>query len=144
MHDLAVVQFLPGTFADGTPVGIVDPGTLDHLGAAGSRLGPQFTIVGYGAEVRDGGIYFAGYRKTGHASLIDVLDNWLELTQTTSGLPRSAALCLADSGSPQFIGGSNVQVSVFHGGDLLCDGEGYAQRLDTSAEQAFLAPYLPQ
>lgn len=141
-HDLAVVQFAPGTFAGVTPVAIVHPGLLSHLGAAGDRQGPRMTIVGYGAELRNGGLYLAGYRKTGRASLIDVTDNWLMLTQTTAGLPGNAALCLGDSGSPQFLGGSNVQVSVFHGGSLGCIGVGYAQRLDTPAAQTFLAPFL--
>lgn len=141
-HDLAVLEFAPGTFADVTPVAIAHQGLLDRLAAAGNRQGPQLTIVGYGAEVRDDGIYVAGYRKTGRAEFIDTTNNWLKLTQTTDGLPRNAALCLGDSGSPQFLGGSNVAVSVFHGGDLGCDGAGYGQRLDTAAEQAFLAPFI--
>jgi hypothetical protein len=141
-HDLAVVEFAPGTFAGVAPVDLVHPTQLDHLAAAGNRQGPRLTIVGYGAELRDGGTYVAGYRKTGRASLFDVTDNWLALSQTTGGLPGNAALCVGDSGSPQFLGGSNVQVSVFHGGDLGCIGTGYAQRLDTPAEQAFLAPFI--
>jgi len=143
-HDLAILEFAPGTFAGVTPVSIVRPGVLGHLGAAGDRLGPQVTVVGYGTEVRDGVLYEAGYRKTGRASIIGETDNWLALTQTTGTLPRSAALCAADSGSPQFIGDSNVEVSVQHTGEaLLCDGVIYAQRLDTPGEQAFLAPFLP-
>ena len=105
--------------------------------------GPEFTIVGYGGEIRDGAVYIAGYRKTARASFIGLTDMWVALTQTTDLLPRNGALCLGDSGSPQFLGGSNVQVSVYHGGALDCYGTGYAQRLDTPAEQAFLAPYLP-
>ncbi len=141
-HDLAVVQFAPGTFAGVMPVDLVHPGQLSHLAAAGNRQGPRLTIVGYGAQIQDGGVYVAGYRKTGRASLIDGTDNWLVLTQTTGDLPGNAALCVGDSGSPQFLGGSNVQVSVFHGGALDCIGTGYAQRLDTPAEQSFLAPFL--
>ena len=141
-HDLAVVEFAPGTFAGINPVEIVRPGQLDHLAAAGHRKGPQFTIVGYGGEIRSGAVYVAGYRKAARASFIDLTDTWVMLTQTTDSLPRNAALCLGDSGSPQFLGGSNLQVSVFHDGALTCDGTGYAQRLDTPAEQAFLAPFL--
>ena len=141
-HDLAVVEFAPGTFAGVTPVDIVRPGQLAHFAPRGNRRGPRMTIVGYGAELQDGMLYIAGYRKTGRASLVDVMENWLVYSQTTGGLPGNAALCDGDSGAPQFLGGSNVQVSVYHTGDGLCGGNGYAQRLDTPAEQAFLAQFI--
>jgi hypothetical protein len=140
-HDLAVVEFAPGTFAGVTPVQIVHAGLLDHLAAAGARRGPQLTLVGYGAELRDGGAYVAGYRKTGRASFVDTTDVWLALTQSTDTPKRGAVLCYGDSGSPQFLGGSNVQVSVYHSAEG-CYGTGYAQRLDTPAEQEFLSPFL--
>jgi hypothetical protein len=141
-HDLAVLEFPAGTFAGVTPVRIVHPDYLDHLAAAGNRLGPQLTTVGYGAEVRDGGLYVVGYRKTGRVSFVDASDVWLELSQDTDALPRSATPCAGDSGSPLFLGGSDVQVATYHTAEG-CYGTGYAQRLDTPAEQAFLAPYLP-
>lgn len=140
-HDLAVVEFAPGTFSGVTPVQIIHPGLLDHLGAAGSRHGPQLTVVGYGAELRGGELYIPGYRKTGRASLVDRTELWLELSQDIAALPRSASPCAADSGSPLFLGGSNVQVAVYHTAEG-CYGTGYAQRLDTPAEQAFLAPFV--
>ncbi len=138
-HDLAVLEFAAGTFAGVTPETIVHRGLLDHLAAAGGRRGPQLTFVGYGTELRDGTDYVPGYRKTGRASFVNVTAVWLELTLTTDALPRSAAFGAGDSGSPQFLGGSNIQVSVGHTG---ADGIAYAQRLDTAAEQAFLAPFL--
>ncbi len=138
-HDLAVVEFAAGAFAGVTPVAIVHPGQLDHLAAAGNRRGPQVTLVGYGTELLDGRDYIAGYRKTGRASIIDATANWLALTATTNSLPRSAGLGYGDSGSPQFLGSSNVQVSVCHTG---ADGVVYAQRLDTPAERSFLAQFL--
>jgi hypothetical protein len=140
-HDLAVVEFPAGTFAAVTPVQVVRPGLLDHLATAGSRRGPQLTLVGYGAEVRDGDLYIPGYRKTGRASFVDANEVWLELSQDTTLLPRSASPCAGDSGSPQFLGASNIQVSVYHTA-AGCYGTGYAQRLDTPAEQAFLARFL--
>jgi hypothetical protein len=140
-HDLAVLEFAPGTFSDVTPVRVVHPGLLDHLAAAGGRRGPQLTLVGYGAEMRDGELYIPGYRKTGRATFVGLTDVWLELTLSTDVLPRGAAPCAGDSGSPQFLGGSNIQVSVYHTA-AGCYGTGYAQRLDTPAEQAFLAPFL--
>jgi hypothetical protein len=140
-HDLAVVEFAAGTFAGVTPVEIARPGLLDHLAAAGIRHGPQLTVVGYGAELRDGDLYAAGYRKTGRAFFVGKTDVWLEISQDTSALPRSASPCAADSGSPLFLGGSNTEVAAYHTAEG-CYGVGYAQRIDTPAEQAFLAPFV--
>jgi hypothetical protein len=142
-HDLAVVLFPPGTFNGVDPIELPRLGALDDLAAAGQREGPQFTLVGYGAEVRDDGLYVAGYRKTARASFSDVSGNWLELNEGVGDLPRSGGLCPGDSGSPQFLGGTNIAVSLLHGGSFDCSGIGYSQRLDTPAEQQFLAPYLP-
>jgi hypothetical protein len=57
---------------------------------------------------------------------------------------RLASACYGDSGSPLFLGGSNVQAALFHTTAGPCTGTAYHQRLDTPAEQAFLAPYLPR
>ena len=141
MHDLAAIEFPAGTFAGVTPVRIVHPGLLDHLSAAGGRRGPQLTLVGYGAELQEGQLYIPGYRKTGRSSVVDTTPVWLEISQDTDLLPRSASPCAADSGSPLFLGGSNVQVAVYHTAEG-CYGTGYAQRLDTPAEQAFVAQFL--
>jgi hypothetical protein len=140
-HDVAVLLFAPGTFAGVDPVRLARPGALDHLRAAGARRGPQFTLAGYGAEVR-GGFFFPGYRKTARAPFHDLDANWLQLESTVGALPRSGALCFGDSGSPQFLGGSNVQVALHHDAPGDCSGVAYAQRLDTPAERRFLAPFL--
>jgi hypothetical protein len=141
-HDVAVVLFPAGTFAGVTPVRLARPGALDHLRPAGRRRGPRFTLVGYGAETRDGLFYAPGYRKTARAGFHDLSRDWLQLTNSVGGLRRSGALCYGDSGSPQFLGGSNIQVSLFHDSAPACAGISYSQRLDTRAEHRFLAPYL--
>jgi hypothetical protein len=141
-HDVAVVLFPAGTFAGVEPVRLARPGALDRLRPAGARRGPRFTLVGYGTEARNGLFYAPGYRKTASARFQDTRDNWLLLTNTAGGLPRSGALCYGDSGSPQFLGGSNVQVSLMHDTSITCSGTSYDQRLDTPAERRFLAPYL--
>jgi len=118
-------------------------GALDHLRPSGRRRGPRFTLVGYGMETRDGLFYAAGYRKTARAGFHDLSADWLQLTNRVGAWRRSGALCYGDSGSPQFLGGSNLQVSLFHDSVPACDGVGYNQRLDTRSERRFLAPYLP-
>lgn len=142
-HDLAVLLFAAGTFAAVDPVRIVRPGRLDRLRAGGDRHGPGFTFVGFGTELRDGRFYAAGYRKAARLAFDALLPDWL-LTRSVAGRsPRSGTPCYGDSGSPLFLGGSTVQVALFHTTAGPCTGAAYHQRLDTPAEQAFLAPYLP-
>ena len=136
-HDVAVVLFPPGTFAGVRPVRIAHRGALDHVG----RHGPPLTLVGYGAELRDGGLYAAGYRKTARAPIDDVSVDWLQIVNRNDGRRRGGALCTGDSGSPQFLAGSDIQVSLLHDAPG-CSGTAWAQRLDTPAEQRFLARYL--
>jgi hypothetical protein len=141
VHDLAVVLFTPGTFADVAPVSLPRPGALDALGPAGNGEGPQFTLVGYGAQIRTDGLDVAGYRATARASFEGLTPDWLLLSGDADDLPRSGALCQGDSGSPQFFGGSNIQVGLHHH-HPGCAGTSLSQRLDTAAEQAFLAPFV--
>ena len=132
--DLAVVVFDGHPFAGVTPMRLPRVGQLDHLAVHGDRQGPQFTIVGYGAGLRDGPdpFYVVGYRKTARASFAGLTANDLELTDSaTGGLPRAGALCQGDSGSPQFLGDSDVAVSLLHASDPLCNGTSRSQRLDT-------------
>ena len=138
-HDLAVLQFAPGTFAGVDPVRVV---RRDRHRAAGHR--PGFTFVGYGAELRGDRFYAPGYRKSARLAFDSLLPDWL-LTRTAAGRsPRNGTPCSGDSGSPLFLGRSDVQVALFHTtAGPSCTGAGYHQRLDTHAEQAFLAPFLP-
>lgn len=135
--DLAVVRFAPGTFATVEPVELPRIGMLDHLASRGNREGPQFTLVGYGAEIKDGGFYIGGYRETARASFAGLEPDWLEL------VARTGALCFGDSGSPQFLGGSNLEVSLLHDAGALgdpeaCRGGSVSQRLDTPSAAEFL------
>jgi hypothetical protein len=139
-HDVAVVLFPPRTFAGVKPVRIAPPGTLDLLRPALPWL--PFTLVGYGTEIRDGLFYAPGYRKTARTAFEELDRNWLVLANVVGPRSRSGALCYGDSGSPQFLAGSNVQVSLFHDAPGTCLGRSHSQRLDTRAERRFLAPYL--
>jgi hypothetical protein len=143
-HDVAVVLFPTGTFTL-DPVELPRAGALDHLATEGSRQGPQYTLAGYGTEVRGDDpprYFFAGYRKTARASFRDLTGNWLYLDNASGDRPRSGALCFGDSGSPQFLGGSNIQVSLLSDVGPTCDALSRNQRLDTSAERQFLAGHV--
>jgi hypothetical protein len=142
-HDLAVLLFAPRTFAGVDPVRIVRPGRLDRLHPVGDRHGPAFTFVGYGTELRDDRFFAAGYRKAASFAFDALLSDWLLIRSFTGRSPGRGTPCYGDSGSPLFLGGSAVQVALFHTTTGPCTGAAYHQRLDTPAEQAFLAPYLP-
>lgn len=135
-HDVAVVLFPAGTFAGVEPVRLVRSGALDHLRRAGRRRGPQFTLVGYGTEIRDGAFYAQGYRKVARSGFHALSGNWLELE------PRSGGPCYGDSGSPQFLGGSDIQVALLHDTSGVCAGTSYSQRLDTRSEREFLERFV--
>jgi hypothetical protein len=117
------------------PVKVAPPGTLDLLRPALHYL--PFTLAGYGMELRDGQFYAQGYRKTARAGFHALSRNWLELE-------NSSGLCYGDSGGPQFLGPTNLQVSLHHDSTSECAGVAFTQRLDTRAEHRFLAPYLPK
>ena len=131
-HDLAVVTFPAGSFAGVEPIKVARKGVLDRL-----RKRQPLRLVGYGADPERGDgepVYVVeGYRQT--------------RTTTPAGLTRrqlklKAGLCFGDSGSPQFLGESNVAVSVFsdHGGE--CAGPFVSQRLDTRSERRFLSGFV--
>jgi hypothetical protein len=131
-HDLAVVTFPAGSFAGVEPIEVARRGLLDGL-----RKRQVLRLVGYGADPERGDgdpVYvLEGYRQT-------------RTTTSTRLTPRQltfkAGLCYADSGSPQFLGETNVAVSVFsdHGGE--CAGPFVSQRLDTRSERRFLAGFV--
>ena len=146
-NDVAVVLFPAGTFAGVTPVDLPDQGLLDGLAASGGLHGQSFRLVGYGAEPRqDGGpsrLFAPGYRQTGTAPFQALTPMHLRL-QLTSAATGGAGLCPGDSGSPQFLGESNLAVSLLTSSNLSesCGGAQAAQRLDTSAVRAFLDQYV--
>jgi hypothetical protein len=51
-------------------------------------------------------------------------------------------LCFGDSGSPQFLTGSWMVISVTSGGDVNCRANNYDYRLDTPQARQFLGQFL--
>ena len=60
---------------------------------------------------------------------------------TRRQLKLKAGPCFADSGSPQFLGDTNLVVSVFSDAGGECAGPFLSQRLDTRSERRFLAGF---
>jgi trypsin len=141
-HDLAVLVFAPHTF-DVRPVELPRPRLLDRLARhKPSKRGLRFTLVGYGADPDYSGeqprYFLHGFRQTANAPFRALTTGQLHLQGALeSGL---GGLCLGDSGSPQFLGSSNIAVSQLSAVGETCT-EIVAQRLDTREERRFLLRY---
>jgi hypothetical protein len=134
-HDLAVLVFPKGTF-DGRPIELASPNLLDRLARKHRLDARSFTLVGYGADPDLSGAeprFFArGFRAAAVAPFLALSPRQLRL--------RGGALCLGDSGSPQFLGDSDLAVSQLSSDGEACD-EIVAQRLDDPADRGFLARF---
>jgi hypothetical protein len=142
-HDLAVLLFAAGTFAGVDPVRIVRPGGLDRLRARGDRHGPTFTFVGYGTELRDGGFYAAGYRKTTRFAFDALMPDCLltgSVRRTVTAQRNALLRGLRLPAVPWRLHLAGRPVP-HHGRPL--HGRALPPAARHAAEQAFLAPYLP-
>jgi hypothetical protein len=137
-HDVAVLVFRPRTFRV-RPVTLPPPRLLDLLRIPQIARHVDFTLVGYGADPDYSGpeprYVVPGFRQTATAPFGALTARQLLLDRSRGGL------CLGDSGSPQFLGRTNIAVALFSSPGETCQ-EMVSQRLDTRAEQRFLAPYV--
>jgi hypothetical protein len=139
-HDLAVLVFAPHTFHV-RPVALPHPRLLDRLERWARRL--DFTLVGYGADPDYSGAepryFIGGFRQTATAPFGALTATQLHLQGALDS--GRGGLCLGDSGSPQFLGRSNLAVSQLSAVGETCT-EIVAQRLDTPEEQRFLSRFM--
>jgi hypothetical protein len=140
-HDLAVLVFPRGTF-DVRPVELASPNLLDRLARKHALDDRSFTLVGYGADPDYSGpeprFFVRGYRATAVAPFLALTPAQMRLRGARES--GQGGLCLGDSGSPQFLGDSNVAVSQLSSPGEICD-EIVAQRLDDPADRGFLARF---
>jgi len=126
-----------------TPAALPTAGALDQLGAHGV----VFPTVGYGITQLLGGSSgggppdidrdSAGTRMLAGQSFFSLTNAWLRLSMLDGG--RS---CTGDSGSPSFLGDTNLVVAIGIGGDFACAAMNAALRLDTPSARAFLGQFV--
>jgi hypothetical protein len=145
-HDLGIL-LLPAGSAAGLPaVQFPTAGYLDELKATGRLQFTTLDIVGYGV-IPDwdtpGQTTFAdgGVRRLGTAPAIGLSKAFLRLTQN-GGTGTGSGLCFSDSGSPQLLAGTQLVLSVTHGGNLQCNSVVSNYRVDTPAARAFLGEFV--
>jgi trypsin len=141
-HDVGVLRFDPGTFAGVTPVQLPRPGQLDRV----AHRRQAFRLAGYGGDPEWGNgdapvVIAEGYRQTATAPFKRLTLAQLQLDGRTRATGQGG-LCLGDSGSPQFLGDSNLQLSLMSNFANDCHGTIFGQRLDTPSERRFLADFV--
>jgi Trypsin len=142
-NDLAVVLFPAGTFGGVAPVELPPAALLDRLAARGGLRGEQATLVGYGTDVELGPprYFLGGYRRRATAPIQSVTPRWVRFLHTTAATGQGS-LCYGDSGSPQFLGDTNLAISLLSHGLTTCRGSARGQRLDTGSARAFLSRFV--
>ncbi len=142
-NDVAVVVFptpIPGI----QPAEVVELGLLDEMKAERTlNQSTAFTSVGYGAQEigkpKDGFTYL-DVREYAVGYFNALTAGFLRLSQNIH--TGSGGTCYGDSGGPQFLGDTNVVVSITVTGDVFCKAMNAGQRLDTPSVQGFLSEYV--
>ncbi len=144
-HDVAVLQFEADTFKGVAPVALPKEHQLDRLPLKRNPI----RLVGYGLDPEHGDgepqFIVEGYRQTATAPFRRLTATQL-LLDGDAATTRQGGLCLADSGSPQLLAGTNLALSLHSSGAAevdACRGVIQEQRLDTRSERRFLARFLP-
>lgn len=148
-NDVAVLRFPEGTFADVTPADLPRERELDALAVHGGLHGQDFTLVGYGTVPIDRTTeqrLVEGFRQVTTAPFQGLTPESLVLQATPEATDAGFA-CAGDSGGPQFLGASNLVVSLVGGvnrGRAQCGtGAKFMQRLDTPVIREFLEQHVP-
>lgn len=148
-NDVAVLVFPDGTFSGVTPVELPQERELGALAAFGGLLRQDFTLVGYGTVPIDRTTeqrLAEGFRQVASAPFQGLTPESLVL-QATPEATDAGFVCAGDSGGPQFLGASNLVVSLVGGvtnsGGRCGTGARFLQRLDTPVIREFLGQYVP-
>jgi secreted trypsin-like serine protease len=143
-NDVGVV-ILRQEVQDVTPGALPPENLLSQMKAAGTLKNQAFVNVGYGMTAAFKGapptLTFDGVRRVSTSSYGSLTQNWLHLSANNDAT-GGGGTCGGDSGGPQFLGDSNLIVSVTSWGDNICRSLGMKQRLDTASVRAFLDEYV--
>ena len=141
-NDVAVIVF-DRPIRGIQPAEVAELGLLDQMNADGTlNQSTAFTSVGYGAQ------------EAGHRNQLTYLDTreyavgyfnslgpgYIRISQNVR--TGSGGTCYGDSGGPQFLGDTNIIVSITVTGDAFCKSTNTAQRLDIASVQDFLSQYV--
>ncbi len=151
-EDIAVITF--ASPINGVPLAqLPTAGLLDQMRTVGTLQTARFTSVGYGDQESNGAglnpsdpslsglkFPFTGERRFAVGKFWTLSDAWLRLDQNNA--TGSGGTCFGDSGGPEFLGSSSLQVSITITGDSACRATNVDYRLDTPQARAFLDDYV--
>jgi Trypsin len=147
LYDMAVVVF-DAAVPDIKPARLPALGVLDRLNADGGLQEATFTPVGYGALApargRRGNTFtYTDTRNRTTISFHRLTRSWLQLSLDRS--KGEGGTCYGDSGGPNFLGGSTVDLLVatsISGVDDACKATNFDYRLDTASARHFLGEFV--
>lgn len=137
--DLAVLV-LQNRVSGVRPVELASDGLLDRMEAAGTLERDALTVVGYGMDCS--GISPSACFPVLDSTRRSATERFLSLQRTTFSVHSGdAGPCFGDSGSPHFVGDSNVSVGVTGIVSGACQNAVSVTRLDTPEARSFLEPF---
>jgi secreted trypsin-like serine protease len=142
--DIAVVVFDEPVPID-TPVELPTLGLLNQLNVKNGLKGQTFRNVGYGVHEPvpgPGGIAhdWTATRMVSHSTFRNLQKAWLHLSQNPA--TSDGGTCFGDSGGPQFLGDTNIIVSITVTGDAICRATNKTYRLDTEVALSFIGQFV--
>jgi hypothetical protein len=148
LHDLGILLLPTGSVPASTPpVQLPRAGYLDALKAAGTLKFKIVDIVGYGVTpIWDlpgpTQFDFDGVRRSGTTIVTGLRPSMVMYNQNPNGIGTGSGLCFGDSGSPQFVQGTFLMLSLTTGGNGQCNSGNQNYRVDTPQARAFLGQFL--
>jgi hypothetical protein len=145
-HDIGVVFLPKGSVEDLQPVELPPAGYMDERLQGAVLKDLNIEVVGYGfipIWQQPGGTQFdmTGLRNMATTNVKGLTHAYVLYNQNYDATGEGG-VCYLDSGSPQFIAGSRLIISISSGGDAICRANAYSYRLDTPDARNFLGKYL--
>jgi hypothetical protein len=81
-----------------------------------------------------------GIREVSWSEFRNLQNAWLHLSQNNAA--SDSGTCFGDSGGPQFLGDTDVIVSITVTGDAMCLATNKTYRLDTEPSREFLGQFV--
>jgi Trypsin len=142
-EDLAVL-LLSKPIRSIRPIQLPTAGLLDEMKDEGALSERRFIVVGYGEDCTNTVPCPPGFdttRRFAAEQLISLQRDTLKV-QTNTAATGEGGPCFGDSGSPHFLGHSNISVAVTHLPTGNCNGAVSATRLDSPSARSFLADFV--
>lgn len=126
------------------PAQLPPAGLVDELNQRGGLRDELFVHVGYGviAYHKQGPVSYELSDRRGMATSSFMALGPDLLCLLINAVTGDGGPCFGDSGGPEFLGDSNLIVSVTAGGDHQCRAMSLNYRLDVPSARTFLAGYV--